>query len=179
MAASSIGLRYARALFRMSEESGNTEALQRELKDLLALTEESEDFTFFLNHVTLSDSQQDSIVRALFEGKSSPELTRFMRFLVDRGRLPILPEICESYDDLYRDSRNILLAHVTSAYPLRDDQVETIRQKMARRYGKTIELKVDTNPELLGGFVIKVLDHVDDLSIRGKLEGLRTDLCAA
>ena len=179
MSALSIGIRYARALFRMSEQDGDTEHLQRELKDLRALIEESEDLSFFLNHVTLSESQQASIVKALFEGRVSASLSRFVRFLVNRGRLPILPDICDAYDDLYRESRNILIAEVTSAFPLRDDQVETIRQKMQKRYGKTIEMKVDTDPVLLGGFVIKVLDQVEDLSIKGKLEGLHTALCAA
>jgi F-type H+-transporting ATPase subunit delta len=179
MPEASIGLRYARALFRLSEQEGNTESLQRETRDLRVLVEESADLSFFLNHITLSTRQKDTIARALFEGKSSASLTRLVRFLAERGRLPILPDICDAYDALYRESRNILVAEVTSAYPLRDEQIESIRDKMKLRHGKTIEMKVDTDPALLGGFVIRVLDQVDDFSIKGKLEGLRTTLCAA
>jgi len=178
MAASRVALRYARALFHTSEETGDTESVQRELQDMLSLIETSEALSAFLDRVTLSSSNQDAVVTALFKDRASKSVMRFMRFLVKRRRLPILPDVCEAYDILYRESRNILIAHITSAFPLRDDQVEAIKRKMHERYSKHIECTVNTDTALLGGFVIRVLDQVYDLSIFGELEGLRRSMRA-
>lgn len=179
MPESRVAIRYARALFRTSEEAGNTEIVQRELQDIQSLIEESEPLSAFLDRVTLSSSNQDAVVTALFKNRASESVTRFIRFLVNRRRLPILPDVCEAYDNLYRESRNILIAHITSAFSLRDDQIETIKRKMHERYSKHIECTVNTDTALLGGFVIRVLDQVHDLSICGKLEGLRRSMRAA
>ena len=179
MPESRVAIRYARALFRTSEEAGNTEIVQRELQDIQSLIEESEPLSAFLDRVTLSLSNQDAVVTALFKNRASESVTRFIRFLGNRRRLPILPDACEAYDNLYRESRNILIAHITSAFPLRDDQIETIKRKMHERYSKHIECTVNKDTALLGGFVIRVLDQVHDLSIFGKLEGLRRSMRVA
>lgn len=179
MSESRVALRYARALFRNSEEAGNTETVQRELQDMLHLITESESLASFLDQVTISSGTQDSVVTALFKGRTSDSVTRFARFLVKRRRLPILPEVCETFDHLYRESRNILIAHITSAFPLGEHQIDSINNKMNARFGKQIKCTIKTDPDLLGGFVVRVLDQVYDLSIQGKLDGLRKSMRAA
>jgi len=179
MSGNRIATRYARAFFRFCEDDGVTDDVYREMAQVRELIAESAELADFLDNVALAQAQQQAVVQSLFEGKVSPPVYRLLQFLVERHRLPVLPDICPAFEELYRESRNILEARITSMHPLGEDQVEHLRQKLAARYGKQIEVREMTDVSLLGGFIVKVRDTVYDFSVHGKLEALRATLCAA
>lgn len=174
-----VAIRYARALFQLAEEQGAAPALQEELKGLLGLISQSPELAPFLANATLSQAEQSRAVQALFAGRISPLLKRTIDFLISRRRLAILSDLGEAYEELYRESRQILSAQVTSAFDLRKDQLDAIRRKLETKYQKTIELAAQTDPSLVGGFVLRVRDTVHDFSVRGRLHALYSTLAHA
>ena len=67
-------------------------------------------------------------------------------------------------------------AEVRSASPLRDDQQERLKQALARRTGKEIDLSVHVDPSLLGGAIATLGGLVIDGSLRTQLEQLQVTL---
>ncbi len=66
-------------------------------------------------------------------------------------------------------------AQVTSALPLTEGEMKTIKSEVLAKSGaQAVDFHVD--PSILGGLVIKVGDKVLDGSVSGKLEGLRSNL---
>lgn len=171
-----VATRYARAVFQLADEQGQADAVRQDMAGLHALIASSADFRVFLTHAGLTAAEQRVALEALFKNRAAELVTRLLDFLVDRRRLPILGELCAAFEEQYRDARGILPAHVTSAFDLRPDQVEALRGKLETKYKKHVDMTVNTDAKLLGGFVVIVKDDVHDFSVKGRLEALRANL---
>ena len=62
---------------------------------------------------------------------------------------------------------------MTPIKPFTQQQIETILQQ---RLGKAVDINMTIDQTLLGGWLIRAGDEVIDLSIRGRLERLATEL---
>lgn len=179
MSRSPADIRYARALFLRAEEKGVSAVVNDELRVLRRLIRESSELAAFLSHPLLPADKQQIVLAALFSKRLSAVTSEFLGFLAFRRRLRLLSGICEKFEDLYLESRNILRISIVTAFELGREQVDAVKNAMAKKYGKQIEAEVTIDATLLGGFVIKVRDTVHDCSARGKLDTLRLALCGA
>ncbi|NUS73316.1 MAG: F0F1 ATP synthase subunit delta [Corynebacteriales bacterium] len=74
--------------------------------------------------------------------------------------------------------RDRKVAYVTSATPLSDAQIERISRRLGQVYGRSISVRVDADPSLIGGVTIRVGDDLYDGSVSRRLENARTNLGA-
>ena len=118
------------------------------------------------------------IVRRLLESRVSPGCLRLVTLVVERGRVQTLPRISEEYTRLLNAHRGVVMATVTSAVPLTDDETAAIRSRVEAMAGSRVELRAEVDPGLIGGLTIQVRDRLLDASIRGRLERLRDQLHA-
>ena len=72
-----------------------------------------------------------------------------------------------------------MLAWVRSAVPLTEEQRELLRRRLRERFGQDFVLRVEVDPSLIGGLVIRVKDQVFDGSVVGRLDALSERLRAA
>lgn len=104
------------------------------------------------------------------------EQRNFVHLLADNGRFAVLPDVARLYTGLQHREEGVLDAQVTSAFPLTDAQMAEIRSLLEARHGRRVLLKVDVDPELIGGVSIRIGDAVTDMSVRGKLAQLSAAL---
>lgn len=88
-------------------------------------------------------------------------------------------EALDGFARLAADLRERLSARVTMAVRPDPDQLERLAQSLSRVYGKPIGLRVEVDPELLGGLVIRVGDEILDASITRRLDVARRGLTAS
>ena len=165
--------RYAKALFRLAREQDRVDAVASDLSALLRLAESSAELDQLLRSPVLPDDRRADMLDALLKGRADPLTLRFVRFLAHRGRADQLPEIAALFEGLAHDHAGILKAHVESAAPLTSKQEEAIRERLGRRFGKTILAETAVRPELLGGFRVRIGDTLHDFSLQTQLELLR------
>lgn len=72
--------------------------------------------------------------------------------------------------------RDRAVAHVRSAAPLSESQLEKLTATLTRTYGKPVTVHVEVDAELLSGLVVRVGDEVIDGSGAGRLAALRKTL---
>ncbi|MGH4005704.1 MAG: F0F1 ATP synthase subunit delta, partial [Pseudonocardiaceae bacterium] len=82
-------------------------------------------------------------------------------------------EIVEVLVDRAAGRRERSVAHVSAAGPLSQQQEQRLIDVLNRIYRRPISLKVDLDPELLGGLVIRVGDEVIDGSVAARLDKAR------
>ncbi len=102
----------------------------------------------------------------------------FVQALAESRRLDCLPEIAALFDIYKDDAEGIADVTVTSAAPLDAKQQESLSAAMARRLKREVRLHCTTEPELLGGAVLRSGDLVIDGSVRGRLERIANELVA-
>lgn len=169
--------RYAKALFLVANESGQVEAVGRELvrfREVLAGERRLEEF---LLRPWVKGATKQAVVGAVSEQLRHSKLVRnFLGLLAARGRTDHLPEIAEAYRDLQDAAEGRVRAQVKSAVALGAQERERLAARLARVMGKEVILEESVDPSLLGGFVARIGSLVLDGSVDGQLARLRERL---
>jgi ATP synthase F1 delta subunit len=72
--------------------------------------------------------------------------------------------------------RGEVVAHVSAAAELSEDQRERLTQVLSRVYGHPVTVQMQIDPELLGGLTISVGDEVIDGTLSSRLATAETQL---
>lgn len=120
--------------------------------------------------------KDDDAVTLLAPDGADEGFRRFLALLADNRRLPLLPEIAGLYDELRLEAERIVRARITSATPLPESELATIREALRKRFGREVEVETAVDASLIGGAVIDAGDVVIDGSLRGKLDRLQSAL---
>jgi F-type H+-transporting ATPase subunit delta len=71
------------------------------------------------------------------------------------------------------EKRGEITAEAVSAAPLSDEQVDVLRDAAVHATGKSVQMKLDVNPDLIGGVILKIGSRMIDASVRSKLAVLQ------
>jgi F-type H+-transporting ATPase subunit delta len=176
---SEIAEPYAQALMSVAQQQNLTDVFGQEMRSLLALINESPDFAAMLASPVVSDANKKAILRTVLGSSANLSLVNFLMLLVDKRRIIFLAAIAEQYLALLRRITNTVLAEVTSALKLTDNQKDQVREKVKQLTGaQAVELSTNVDAEILGGIVIKVGSQVFDSSLRGQLRRVGISLGA-
>ena len=102
----------------------------------------------------------------------------FVQTLAETRRLDCLPQIATLFDAYKDEAEGIADVTVTSAVPLDARQQQSLTAAMSRRLKREVRLHCATDPELLGGAVLRSGDLVIDGSVRGRLTRIANELVA-
>ncbi|NEP11531.1 MAG: F0F1 ATP synthase subunit delta [Symploca sp. SIO2C1] len=171
---------YAEALMSLAQENELTERLGEDVAGLLTILQESPDLQVLLGSPVVKAEDKKAVLQQIstsLEGDQlHPYMISFLNVLVDRRRILFLEAIFQQYQALLRKLKQTVLAEVTSAVSLTDQQNESVREKVREITGASqVELDTKIDPDLIGGVIIKVGSQVIDSSLRGQLRriGLR------
>lgn len=92
--------------------------------------------------------------------------------LVRNDRLTVLPHIVQRYKLLREEQENTVEANVESAFPLTDEQLGVLLQRLEKRTGHKVKANLHVAPELIGGVKVQIGDEVWDASVRGQIDGM-------
>ncbi len=169
----SLAGRYASALFELASESGTVSAVETDLETLHAALAESDDLRAATTNPQLSRSAQADAVAGIAKHlKLSDLTTNFLGVLAGNRRLAKLPDMIAAFKAIAAAQRGEVTATVTSAHPLSDDQIASLKNKLTAREGRTVMLSADVDPDLLGGLVVTIGSQRIDASIRTRLNSL-------
>jgi hypothetical protein len=65
-----------------------------------------------------------------------------------------------------------MVAWVRSAVPLTGEEREQLRRRLREHFGQDFVLRVEVDPSLIGGLVVRAKDRVFDSSVAGRLDAL-------
>ena len=102
----------------------------------------------------------------------------FVQILAEAHRLNCLAEVAALFDAYKDDAEGIADVTVTSAMPLDDKQQQSLTAALARRLKREVRMHCITDPDLIGGAVLRSGDLVIDGSVRGRLERIANELVA-
>ncbi len=172
MGSTRVASRYAKALLGLASERGELSAVGSDINTLSSLVGSSKDFELLLVSPVIKPDQKKSVLDALLKGKISEVTFGFILLLVSKGREGIIPSIVEETKAQLRAMNNIQAATVKTASPLNDDSRSKILAEVAKLHNGEVELKEIVDPEILGGFILRMDDREIDASIKRQLRTL-------
>lgn len=167
-----VASRYAKALLGLASERGELKAVESDINTLSSLVDSSKEFELLLVSPVVKPDQKKAVLTTLLKDKLSEVTFFFIILLVSKGREGAIASIVEEAKSQLRAMNNIQAATVKTASPLDDDSRAKILAQVAKLHNGEVELKEIVDPEILGGFVLRLDDKEIDASIKRQLNTL-------
>jgi F-type H+-transporting ATPase subunit delta len=161
---------YAQALMAVAQGNNLVDQIGEDMSAIAGLMKESAEFRTCVENPLYSGEAKKGILRQVLGEQVHPFTLNFLLVLVDRGRISFLEAVCQQFRILVRQLNKTVLAEVTSAVALSEEQQESIRQQvLTMTQAAQVEFEVRIDPDLIGGVIIKVGSQVIDASLRSQL----------
>jgi F-type H+-transporting ATPase subunit delta len=172
-----VGALYAKALLGATENAGVTEAVLIELDSLVDdVLVPHPKFEAILASDMISYEERAGMLDRVFGGRISPLFLSFLKVLSRHGRGDCLHAIRRAAHAQYDQLRGRVRVVVTTAEPLDTLLAQTIRDQLRGLLAAEPVLVRRTDPQLIGGLVLRIGDTVYDGSVSTQLERVRTQM---
>jgi len=172
-----LAKRYARALLEIGIENSNYALIQKQVRELADLYEDSAPLRSIVANPGVTMDERRKVVDQIAQRASfHPMMRNFTMLLLDNDRFNVIGGIADELDDLVDVHAGNVRAHVTTATALKDSQVAVIKGAIAKMTGKNVLLETAVDPDLVGGVVTRVGSTVYDGSVRTQLDTIRDSI---
>lgn len=162
---------YANAVFDLARSAGRMTEWSPML-GLLARAVETDEVKALVALPSLAPAVKAHRLIELVREEVDDRCRRFVNVLADNHRLELLPEIAAQFEALKAEAEQTLDVEITAAVELTDRQVDAYATALRGRFEQAVDVKVEIDPGLVGGAVIRAGDTVIDGSVRGRLTRL-------
>ena len=167
---------YARAIMDAAGSPEKAAALRDELAIFAKALASSQELRDLYASPTDEEARLN-VTRQLATKMQASELaSRTLAVLVRNHRINDIDAIVEALTAYVNTALGVAVAEVRAAKALTGEEAQELVDTLSKRVGKKVELDVKTDPELLGGFVVKIGSEIWDASVAGKINKFRESL---
>lgn len=172
---SRAAIRYAKALLQNANENKTEAVVFGDMQSVYNTIENSRELqTALLSPVIKAEDKKEALLK-IFSGQSEATHS-LIKVLVGNKRIPILTKVAKSYVDLYNDQQGVKVATVITAVSLSSELETKIVAKVKELTGsEKVTLKSEIDPEIIGGFILRVGDIQYNASISNQLSDLKRE----
>jgi F-type H+-transporting ATPase subunit delta len=166
--------RYATALFELARDGNAIDAVQTDLERFETLLSESADlFRLVRSPVFSADEQLQALTAVLARAGIGGLAAQFLKLVAANRRLFAARDMVRGFHDLVAVHKGETTAEVTVAEPLKDEHAAALKSALKAVSGKDVELRINVDPAIIGGVVVKLGSRMVDSSLRTKLNAIK------
>ena len=170
--------RYARALVEVVlGQKIDPGVVLQQVHDMVSTIEGSDQLRMVWESPAIPAEQKRSVLDAVAGplGLLRP-IRNFFAVLIDHGRIPMAAQIARQFETELNSELGFIEADITSSRQLSPDEKAGLESQIGGLTGKKVRARYNTNPELLGGAVVRVGSTIYDGSVRGQLLKMKEQL---
>lgn len=169
--------RYALALLELAEEAKSLKGVEKDLSAVKGMFSENEDLRSMAASPVFAISDKVSALGAIMkQAKIGSLVSQFVGTVAQNRRADEIPAIIAAFENEVARRRGTLVANVTSATKLTAAQVTKLKGELKTTLGRTVDIETDIDPDLLGGFVVRIGSRLYDSSLKTQIEDLKLAL---
>ena len=173
MSSARIAARYAKSLLELAIEQGKDQEIAADMRLFGQVCKDNRDFQLVLKNPIIKHDKKLNILKAIFEERVEPITMSIFELITRKNREAILPSLAAEFARQHNQKQGIVEASVWTTFELEDDLQGEFRELVEKIAGKKVDLKPIVDPDLIGGFVLRIEDKQIDESLRSKLQHLR------
>ena len=166
---------YAKALFKTAKEQNTLDDYQAMLSNLSIAINVKEVRTLLSND-SLDNKHKVDVLVDVLKDSADKNFLRFITLLIENNRLMVISEILGLYNAYLQEDRSLKAAKIDTAHELNEEQLNSIRLALEKRFDKKVLVEQSIDSTLLAGAVVRVDDLVIDGSLKEQLRKLETQL---
>lgn len=170
-----LATKYATAIFEIAKEENDLDGYAKDLDIVREIFAVPDAVKFFQNPLVPAQAKKDLLIRVV--GKACKlNVLNFLMLLVDKKRIGVFKEIHDIFTSLKNEEQGVLIADVTTAFPLTKKQQDALIKKLTTLTKRTIQIRPHKDESIIGGLVLKIGDKRIDGSVAGRLRALKDSL---
>ena len=174
MLTSKVAKRYAQGLLDFTQESGNTESVFNEMKDIVKIMSQSKDLNQFFSTPIIDARKKEAIALEIFKD-FSPVAKNLIRLVIKQGRESQLKGIAQEFINKVEDIKGTQRISLTSASKLSEQNIQKIIADSKMVNVTNYDLETIIKPEILGGYILRVGDQQIDASVKTQLNNIKKE----
>lgn len=173
---SKVAKRYAKALLDYSIEKHEEDNFVQEISSLVEVVRENPDLRALLHSPIVRMEIKHKVLQEVFSQRSAI-LNLLIEILLENKRVSDLYDIAREYIIQYNRYKGKTTAYLTTAVELSESlKAQFVQKAIALSGGKKITLESRVEPQLIGGFILRIDDLQYNASIAHKLYGIKEQL---
>ncbi len=171
-----VSSRYAKALLKFVQETGNGDKVYSQTGVLVLRMEEIPQLKdYIVNHDEIGPDKKLQLLETALGESVAMEIRRFVMLVTERRRMAYFLRMLYSFMVQYREANNIKVGRVITAGPAAGlgERMESIFRE---KTGAEVHLEMKVNPEILGGFIFELDDWRLDGSVENQFRRIRREL---
>jgi len=170
-----IARRYAKALINLAEK--DLEITGNSLAAIADVYSNSTELSEVLSDTKVSSQiKQDVLKNILKKIKVSKLVDTFIRYLLAKRRIVLLPNIERAFNLLLQEKLGCIEAGITVAQEIPEVTVGKLEKAISRYSGKEVSVNITIDPAIIGGIVTRIGSVVIDGSIHTQLNQIRQSI---
>lgn len=171
-----ISVRYARALLKASTEAKLEDKIYQDMQILAKSYIDVPELRFTIDNPMLSKKTKEKLLITA-SGNSSNELTKkFIKLVLKEDRESMMQFIANSYITLYRRQKKLIRAKLSTATAVTSATEQKLRKLVESQTNGTVEFETETDPQIIGGFILEYDTYRLDMSVKSKLASILSQL---
>lgn len=170
-----VATRYAKSILDLAIEQNALEPVKKDVELFLGTCRANPALQAILKNPIISLEKKANILDGLFEDKLHKMILSFFHIVIRKGRSEILYATAKEFINQYNIKKNIVKATVTSAHPLSKENITQLEEVVRQATKGEVILSAHVQPDLIGGFILKVGDKQFDTSLSSKLNQLKKE----
>ena len=169
-----IADRYASALYDLAAEKKLVDPVLNDLTNLKSLVNENKDLSLVVKSPLINSQDKLNILESLLQKTQANQLTStFLKVIEKNKRFAKLASIISEFININSQKRGDVIADITSADELNDEQKNNITKQLKSILGEKLSLSFDVNKNIMGGLIVKVGSKMIDTSLANKINKLK------
>jgi F-type H+-transporting ATPase subunit delta len=175
--ASSVDLKYARALADVAGEVNAADQVHLELLQFQELLRDSSELRETLVNPAIPFSSKRRIIEQLAQRLGLLKMVvNFLLILLEKARIERFDGIIEAFQEVLDQQRGILRASVFTSRALHPSVRSKLHKAVSNWTGKEVTLNYQLDDSLIGGIKIQIGSEIFDGSIRTQLDEIQRRL---
>ncbi len=175
MSGSRAAKRYAKAVLLLATDANLATVVYDDMQTVIATISGSSELDEMLQSPVYKDEDKKEALNKIFVNQSDTTKS-LIATLITNKRASLLNDVAASYIDLYKESKGIKVAQVTTAVPLSSELETKVLAKVKELTGSdkvTLESKIDES--IIGGFILRIGDLQYNASISNSLAKIKRE----
>lgn len=174
MTGTRAAIRYAKAILEVSNAKGTATIVSQDMATIAKAISESKELKSFLANPIIKGNIKLNALLEVFASVNEDTKSLF-NLLLQNKRFTILEAITVQFKTLYDEMNGVQVAYVTTATELTSEMKAQVLAKIKELSAKEITIISKVNPEIIGGFIIRIGDQQYNASIADKLSQLKRE----
>tara|TARA_B100001778_G_scaffold89491_1_gene72946 strand:+ start:463 stop:1020 length:558 start_codon:yes stop_codon:yes gene_type:complete len=169
-----ISDRYASALYDLASEKKLVDVVLDDLLFIQSTIKNNKDLKLVIKSPLIKSNDKLEILQNILKSKNPNELSStFLKVLSKNKRFQKTVDIISQFKNINAQKRGDVLADITSAEKLSNEQQDNIKEQLRTILGDKLSLNYKVDEQIIGGLIIKVGSKMIDTSLSNKINKLK------